>query len=165
MEADLAFQAKFGDKESKQVGSTAVVVLVIGSQIVCANLGDARAILCRNGRAIDLSVDQKASRKDEQDRIKAEGGYIVFGRVLGRLAVTRAFGDFECKQIKVYNEAKGVEEEKNFVISEPETRMTHLDRQTDDFLLLASDGLFDRFSSQEAVDLAKRKFLENEITE
>ena len=40
-----------------------------------------------------------------------------------------------------------MEEEKNFVISEPEIRITHLDRNTDDFLLLASDGLFDRFSS------------------
>jgi len=28
----------------------------------------------------------------------------VFGRVLGRLAVTRAFGDFECKQIKITDE-------------------------------------------------------------
>ena len=53
---------------------------------------------------MDLSVDYKASRKDEQERIKSQGGYIVFGRVLGRLAVTRAFGDFECKQIPIKNE-------------------------------------------------------------
>ena len=60
-------------------------------------MGDARAVLARNSEALDLSVDHKASRKDEQDRIKSQGGYIVFGRVLGRLAITRAFGDFECK--------------------------------------------------------------------
>jgi serine/threonine protein phosphatase PrpC len=72
--------------------------------LFCFNLGDARAVLCREGRAYDLSVDYKASRKDEQERIKAQGGYIVFGRVLGRLAVTRAFGDFECKQICIKNE-------------------------------------------------------------
>lgn len=77
------------------------MVLIIGNRIVCINLGDARAVLCRDQKAYDLSVDYKASRKDEQERIKSQGGYIVFGRVLGRLAVTRAFGDFECKQIRI----------------------------------------------------------------
>lgn len=52
-------------------GSTAVVILIIGSQLICINLGDARAVLSRDGRAIDLSVDYKASRKDEQERIKS----------------------------------------------------------------------------------------------
>jgi serine/threonine protein phosphatase PrpC len=42
-----------------------VVVLIIGQKIICANLGDARAVMCRNGKALDLSVDFKASRKDE----------------------------------------------------------------------------------------------------
>ena len=57
--------------------------------------------MCRNGKAIDLSVDHKAKRKDEQDRIKSNGGYIVYGRVLGRLAISRAFGDFDCKNIEM----------------------------------------------------------------
>ena len=89
----------------------------MGNKLVCANVGDARAILCRNGKALDLSVDHKAvflfypltyfqSRGDEQERIKSQGGYIVFGRVLGRLAVTRAFGDFDCKNIEVPNDEK-----------------------------------------------------------
>jgi serine/threonine protein phosphatase PrpC len=86
---------------ANQCGATAVVVLIIGNKLVCANVGDARAVLCRNGKAVDLSLDHKANRADEQDRIKQQGGYIVFGRVLGRLAVTRAFGDFDCKNIEV----------------------------------------------------------------
>jgi serine/threonine protein phosphatase PrpC len=84
---------------SKACGSTAVVCLIIGTQLVCVNLGDARAVMCRNGGALDLSIDHKASRKDEQERIKSQGGFIIFGRVFGRLAVTRSFGDYQCKQI------------------------------------------------------------------
>ena len=41
-------------------GATAVIVLLIGNKLVCANVGDARALLCRNGQAIDLSIDHKA---------------------------------------------------------------------------------------------------------
>ena len=121
--------------------------------------------MCRNGKALDLSVDYKASRKDEQERIKSQGGYIVFGRVLGRLAVTRAFGDFECKQIPIKNEETKEKELRNFVLCEPEVRVTTINKQTDDFILLASDGLFDRFSSQECVDIARAKFVENDLME
>ena len=64
METDLQYQAAFGEL-SKQCGSTAVICLIVGKQLICANLGDARALMCRNGKAVDLSVDYKASRKDE----------------------------------------------------------------------------------------------------
>ena len=41
-------------------GATAVICLLMGNKLICANVGDARAILCRNGKAVDLSVDHKA---------------------------------------------------------------------------------------------------------
>lgn len=111
--------------------------------------------MCRDGTYVELSQDYKASRKDEQDRIKSQGGYIVFGRVLGRLAVTRAFGDFECKQIMVKDEEKEEKTMRNFVLNEPEIRVTDIDRFRDDFIILASDGLYDRFSSQDCVKIAR----------
>ena len=43
---------------------------------------------------------------------------------MGRLAVTRALGDFECKQIEITDEQTGEVKIKNFVLSEPEIRMT-----------------------------------------
>ena len=43
----------------------------------------------------------------------------MFGRVMGRLAVTRALGDFECKQIEITDEQTGEVKIKNFVLSEP----------------------------------------------
>jgi len=67
---DLMYQAEFPDL-CKTCGSTAVVCMVIGDKIVCANLGDARCVLSRDGKAYDMSVDYKASRKDEQERIKS----------------------------------------------------------------------------------------------
>lgn len=89
----------------------------------------------------------------------------MFGRVLGRLAVTRAFGDFECKQIMVENKDTQKKELRNFVLCEPEIRVTTIDRARDEFIILASDGLFDRFSSEECVNLARQKFLQQDSME
>lgn len=126
----------------------------------CANLGDSRAILSRNGKAIDLSVDHKAKRPDEQDRVKKQGGYIVNGRVMGRLAVSRSFGDFDCKNIAISENSDDGEEEKsqgkklvNFILCDPEIRVMEIDPTTDDFFILASDGLFDKYSSKDCVKL------------
>ena len=86
-----------------------------------------------------------------------DGGYIVLGRVLGRLAITRAFGDFECKNIEIQNKETGETEIKSFVLSEPEVSEIQIDSRDDEFVLLASDGLFDRYSSQEVVDTVNMK--------
>lgn len=45
---------------ARVIGSTAVFCLILGDKLVVANVGDSRAVLCRKGRAIDLTVDQKA---------------------------------------------------------------------------------------------------------
>ncbi len=79
--------------------------------------------------------------------------------------MTRAFGDFECKQISVKNEETGEKELRNFVLAEPEIRVTEIDKARDDFIILASDGLFDRFSSEEAVNLARQRFQLKEMME
>ena len=81
----------------------------------------------------------------------------MFGRVLGRLAVTRAFGDFECKQISIVNEETGVSSVEDFVSNQPEVRITSLNKCSDDFLIIASDGLYDRFTSQECVSIVKQQ--------
>lgn len=58
-ETDLKYKKNF-PTVANQCGATAVVCVILGNKLVCANVGDARAILCRNGKAIDLSVDHKA---------------------------------------------------------------------------------------------------------
>uniref|UniRef100_A0A1J3HTG4 PPM-type phosphatase domain-containing protein n=1 Tax=Noccaea caerulescens TaxID=107243 RepID=A0A1J3HTG4_NOCCA len=122
------------------VGSTAVVSVLTPEKIVVANCGDSRAVLCRNGKAIALSSDHKPDRPDELDRIHAAGGRVIYWdgpRVLGVLAMSRAIGDNYLKP---------------YVISEPE--VTVMDRvNEDDFLILASDGLWDVVSNETACNV------------
>lgn len=40
-------------------------------------------------------------------------------------------------------------------MSEPEIRIVDINPQSDDFLILASDGLFDRFSSKECIQIVR----------
>lgn len=51
------------------------------------------------------------------------------------------------------------------MLNEPEIRFVTINKQTDDFIVLASDGLFDRFSSEECVALAREKFLTMDLWE
>lgn len=53
----------------KNIGSTAAIVVIFGTHIFCANIGDSRAILSQMGRAINLSHDHKATRPDEIVRV------------------------------------------------------------------------------------------------
>ncbi|RVW96376.1 putative protein phosphatase 2C 6 [Vitis vinifera] len=79
----------------EMVGSTAVVVVLSGCQIITSNCGDSRAVLCRGTQTIPLTVDQKPDREDELRRIEGEGGKVINwngARVFGVLAMSRAIG-------------------------------------------------------------------------
>ncbi|XP_021276734.1 protein phosphatase 2C 56-like isoform X2 [Herrania umbratica] len=79
----------------EMVGSTAVVVVLSGCQIITSNCGDSRAVLCRGTETIPLTVDQKPDRQDELMRIEREGGRVINwngARVFGVLAMSRAIG-------------------------------------------------------------------------
>ncbi|XVF10425.1 hypothetical protein REPUB_Repub07fG0181700 [Reevesia pubescens] len=79
----------------KTMGSTAVVVLVGREEVLVANCGDSRAVLCREGTAVALSCDHKPDRPDERERVEAAGGKVINwngSRVLGFLATSRSIG-------------------------------------------------------------------------
>jgi protein phosphatase PTC1 len=118
-------------------GSTACVCLIRThgpkKYLYAANCGDARAVLCKNGRALRLTrvravsvlrfasvhpafpwclQDHKATDDEEKARIEAAGGFVLRNRVMGVLAVARSFGDFVLKK---------------YVTAEPFTSSTRLD--------------------------------------
>ena len=46
-------------------------------QLITANVGDSRAVLCRAGKAVRLSEDHKPDRRDERARIEGVGGSVL----------------------------------------------------------------------------------------
>ncbi|KAK4401102.1 putative protein phosphatase 2C 59 [Sesamum angolense] len=128
--------------QNKDAGSTASTAILLGDRLLVANVGDSRAVICRGGDAIAVSRDHKPNHSDERQRIENAGGFVMWAgtwRVGGVLAVSRAFGD---KLLKRY------------VVSDPEIQEEKVDG-TLEFLILASDGLWDVVTNEEAVSMIK----------
>ncbi|KAE8700382.1 Protein phosphatase 2C 77 [Hibiscus syriacus] len=149
----LKVDAEIGGKADQEpvapetVGSTAVVALICSSHIIVANCGDSRAVLCRGKEPMALSVDHKPNREDEYERIEAAGGKVIQWnghRVFGVLAMSRSIGDRYFKP---------------WIIPDPEVMFVPRVKE-DECLILASDGLWDVMTNEEACDLARRRILQ-----
>ena len=88
---------------AKTSGAVLTTCLIVGKMLYCVNLGDCRAVIFRDGKALNLSVDHKATLPTEVERIKKLGGFVYGGRIFGRLAVSRAIGDYDLKKQKDEN--------------------------------------------------------------
>jgi serine/threonine protein phosphatase PrpC len=123
-----------------------------------ANVGDSRCVLSRSGRAIALTSDHKPDRADERARVEKAGGQVVYvsgWRVDGILNISRAIGDAHLKDHAHPHRGR--------VIARPEITV-HQVAQEDEFIILASDGVWGRVDSQTAVDLVRRVLLEGDAT-
>ncbi|KYG44605.1 hypothetical protein M433DRAFT_69034 [Acidomyces richmondensis BFW] len=141
--ATAAALEKGGDHREVDASATEGKLRQVASRqrvLYTANVGDARIVLCRNGKALRLSYDHKGSDENEGKRIAGAGGLILNNRVNGVLAVTRALGDAYMKDL---------------VTGHPYTTETVIQPDIDEFLILACDGLWDVCSDQEAVDLIR----------
>ncbi|NXH18504.1 PPM1K phosphatase, partial [Bucco capensis] len=129
-------------------GTTATVALLRdGIELVVASVGDSRALLCRKGKAMKLTIDHTPERKEEKERIRKCGGFIAWNslgqpHVNGRLAMTRSIGDLDLKN--------------SGVIAEPETKRVKLHHADDSFLVLTTDGINFMVNSQEICDFVKQ---------
>ncbi|XP_022998582.1 probable protein phosphatase 2C 25 [Cucurbita maxima] len=130
-------------KEDQRGGSCCVTALIKKGNLIISNAGDCRAVLSSEGVAEAITSDHRPSREDERQRIESRGGYVDLcngvWRVQGSLAVTRGIGDAHLKQ---------------WVIAEPETTSIRIEARHE-FLILASDGLWETVSNQEAVDIVR----------
>jgi integrin-linked kinase-associated serine/threonine phosphatase 2C len=143
-------------------GTCAICILIIETKLYCINLGDSRAVLGTEKEkakkdkddgneksdkiALEMSIDHKPSRDDEQKRITERGG-----EVHNRLGVHRVF--------KKNEESPGLAVSRTMgdlvghdcgVISEPE--VIEKDLEADDkFVVIASDGVWDAMTSSEVV--------------
>lgn len=123
-------------------GSTASTAVLVGNHLYVANVGDSRTVISKSGKAIPLSDDHKPNRSDERKRIESAGGVVMWAgtwRVGGVLAMSRAFGNRMLKQ---------------FVVAEPEIQDQVIDQEFE-LLVLASDGLWDVVTNEDAISLAQ----------
>ncbi|KAL3520481.1 hypothetical protein ACH5RR_018630 [Cinchona calisaya] len=156
-------------------GTTAVTLVKQGHDLILGNIGDSRAILASRDEdnsliAVQLTVDLKPSLPAEAERIRKCKGRVFalqdepeVARVWlpnhdsPGLAMARAFGDFCLKDFGL--------------ISVPEISYRRL-TERDEFIVLATDGIWDVLSNKEVVDIvassparssAARKLVESAV--
>ena len=139
------------DDEYEYQGSTAVATLLHesragGRTLLSANVGDSRGVLSRSGRAVDLTREHKPNDEREKARILAMGERVEYDHYckvwrVRNLSLSRAIGDRFAKPA-----VTGEVEVKRFPL-----------RGEDEFVLLASDGLWDVMSSQEVVSYVHKR--------
>ncbi|XP_012064013.1 PREDICTED: uncharacterized protein LOC105627337 [Atta cephalotes] len=151
-DAFLTTDAQFIAKSSIQKlngGTTAVCALLINKKLYIAWVGDSMASLVTYGNVKQLVNPHRPTREDESERIRNMGGVVVHCmgvlRVNGFLSISRAIGDVPYKP---------------YISGEPEVRCVSLDG-TEDFLIIACDGLWDYVDQRTAALRVYRQVLQN----
>lgn len=134
-------------KENSIGGSTLILALVEGGQLWVGNVGDSRGVFCSDsGAAVPMSYDHKPCQLKEKKRIQEAGGFVAMNgvwRVQGVLATSRALGDYPLKDKKV-------------LVADPDVLSFNLKDHRMEFAVLATDGLWDTHSNEEAVAVLRK---------
>ncbi|XP_072755758.1 protein phosphatase 1B isoform X2 [Anoplolepis gracilipes] len=134
-------------------GSTAVCAFISPKNIYIANCGDSRAVLCRSGIPVFSTRDHKPVLPAEKERIQNAGGSVMIQRVNGSLAVSRALGDYEYKNLKDRGPCE------QLVSPEPEIFVRDRDDEHDEFLVLACDGIWDVMNNEDLCNFIHSRLL------
>ncbi|KAH7692343.1 pyruvate dehydrogenase phosphatase protein [Dioscorea alata] len=156
------------------VGSCCLVGVISGGTLYVANLGDSRVVLGRLVKAtgevlaVQLSAEHNASIESVRQELQSlhpDDSHIVVlkhnvWRVKGLIQVTRSIGDVYLKKTEFNREPLFAkfrlrEPFKRPILSaEPSISVQAL-QPHDQFLIFASDGLWEHLSNQEAVDIVQ----------
>ena len=149
----------------KKVGSTAAVLMILDSHFVFANAGDSKIILVRGGSIAFETVDHNPTNEKEKKRIRNSTNvfideswlFKVRGYQKHALSVSRGFGDF------FFKEEKGLAWNEQAVSAEPEVTVLARDEK-DEFVVIASDGLWHFVSPEDVQQFVRRKLFEENVT-
>ncbi|PAN30485.1 hypothetical protein GQ55_5G282200 [Panicum hallii var. hallii] len=149
-------------------GATATAMFLRNDVLVVSHIGDSCLMISRGGRPESLTSSHRPygnnkTSLEEVKRIRGAGGWIVDGRICGDISVSRAFGDIRFKTRKDEMLVKGVKEgrwtekfisrikfKEDIIVSTPDVSLVELGPDVE-FLILATDGLWDYMKSSEAV--------------
>jgi len=140
-------------------GTTAVGALITDKYLIIANCGDSRGVACSMGKPVLATQDHKPSNEPERERIQNAGGSVMIQRVNGSLAVSRALGDFEYKNV----DGKGPTEQ--LVSPEPEFYVKERQPENDQFLVLACDGVWDVMTNEDICNFITHRMKVNDNLE
>ncbi|CAD6231236.1 unnamed protein product [Miscanthus lutarioriparius] len=167
VDAKLSTWLEQADKDNDS-GATATAMFLRNDVLVVSHIGDSCLVISRSGRPEALTSSHRPygnnkTSLEEVKRIRAAGGWIVDGRICGDISVSRAFGDIRFKTRKNEMLVKGVKEGRwtdkfisrikfkdDLIISSPDVSLVELGPDVE-FVLLATDGLWDYIKSSEAV--------------
>jgi serine/threonine protein phosphatase PrpC len=150
--------------EEGDSGTTACVVIITPDRVVCANAGNSRAVISRLGnQALPLSLDHKYDA----------GGYVAVGLVEGDLTVSRGLGASKLSSSNGSlanstnddrNNNNGHQQSTSTTLNTPvpDIRVHTRNPLQDEFVIVASDGIWDVQTNDEAVRTVADMFQEGE---
>jgi protein phosphatase 2C family protein 2/3 len=153
-ETDKAFLKKLEDSGST---ANAILIDINNKKLYCANTGDSRSVLSCKKKATPLSEDHKpgnaaekkrilaASHTVEREQVLVRGKRLPLDRVDGQVAVSRAIGDGD------YKDLPDAPAENQAITCVPDVKEREITPK-DEFLVLACDGLWDVMKNQDVVD-------------
>ena len=124
-------------------GVVVCVVLMYRGVVYTANVGDCRAIMARSSNAVQLTLDHNTCDPHERLRV---GPFVGPEGYVRGLMVTRSLGNVSIKSLQ---KCEGQ-------IADPVVGHFPVDSDKDDFILIASDGLYEVLSNDAAVGIVQR---------